>query len=46
MSPEISERSLEEAIECGPLQYGPGACAGDTTTVAAGVFVRRCPGLI
>lgn len=29
MSPEISERSLEEAIECGLLQYGPDACPGD-----------------
>ena len=33
MSPEISERSFEEAIECGLLQYGPDACAGDATTV-------------
>lgn len=33
MSPEISERSFEEAIECGLLQGGPDACAGDTTTV-------------
>ena len=32
MSPEISERSLEEAIECGLLQYGPDACARDTST--------------
>jgi type I restriction enzyme R subunit len=30
---EISERSFEDAIECGLLQYGPDACAGDTTTV-------------
>ena len=29
MSPEISERSFEEAIECGLLQYGPDACASD-----------------
>jgi type I restriction enzyme R subunit len=28
MSPEISERSFEEAIECGLLQHGPDACAG------------------
>ncbi|NWF56356.1 MAG: IS200/IS605 family transposase [Syntrophaceae bacterium] len=27
MSPEISERSFEEAIDCGLLQYGPDACA-------------------
>jgi type I restriction enzyme R subunit len=33
MSPEISERSFEEAIECGLRQHGPDACAGDTTTV-------------
>jgi len=33
MSPEISERSFEETIECGLLQYGPDACAGDATTV-------------
>ena len=33
MSPEISERSFEEAIECGLLQYGPDACAGVDPTV-------------
>jgi len=33
MSPEISERSFEEAIECGLLQYGPDACAGETSAV-------------
>ena len=33
MSPEISERSFEEAIECALLQYGPDACAGDATAV-------------
>jgi len=33
MSPEISERSFEEAIECGLLQYGPDACVGDGTGV-------------
>jgi type I restriction enzyme R subunit len=33
MSPEVSERSFEEAIECGLLQYGPDACAGDATGV-------------
>ena len=31
MSPEISERAFEEAIECTLLQYGPDACAGDLT---------------
>ena len=33
MSPEISERSFEEAIECALLEDGPDACAGDTTAV-------------
>ena len=28
--PDVSERSFEEAIECGLLQHGPDACAGDT----------------
>src|SRR5207244_12570409 len=26
MSPEISEHSFEDAIECGLLRYGPDAC--------------------
>jgi type I site-specific restriction-modification system R (restriction) subunit len=29
MSPEVSERSFEETIECGLLQRGPDACARD-----------------
>jgi len=33
MSPQISERSLEEAIECGLLQYGPDACPGASDSV-------------
>jgi type I restriction enzyme R subunit len=33
MSPDISERSFEEAIECGLLRYGPDACAGDKTAI-------------
>jgi len=33
MSPEISERSFEEAIECGLLQHGPDACGGDAKVV-------------
>jgi type I restriction enzyme R subunit len=33
VSPEISERSFEEAIECALLQFGPDACAGDATAV-------------
>jgi type I restriction enzyme R subunit len=31
MSPEISERSFEESIECALLQHGPDACAGYTS---------------
>ncbi len=30
---EISERSFEEAIECGLLQHGPDACGGEGTGV-------------
>ena len=33
MSPEISERSFEESIECGLLQFGPDACSGDATSL-------------
>jgi hypothetical protein len=33
MTPEISERSFEEAIECGLLQHGPDACPGGTAAV-------------
>ena len=33
MTPDISERSFEEAIECALLQHGPDACAGDSTAV-------------
>jgi len=33
VSPEISERSFEEAIECGLLQHGPDACAGHANAV-------------
>ena len=29
----VSERSFEEAIECGLLQHGPDACAGDASAV-------------
>jgi type I restriction enzyme R subunit len=29
VSPEVSERAFEAAIECGLLRYGPDACAGD-----------------
>src|SRR3990172_3904450 len=30
---DVSERSFEEAIECGLLQYGPDACAADASVV-------------
>jgi len=33
MSPDISERSFEEAIACGLLQHGPDACAADAVSV-------------
>jgi type I restriction enzyme, R subunit len=37
MSPDVSERSFEEAIECGLLQFGPDACP------SAVVLVREAP---
>ena len=33
MSPEISERAFEDAIECGLLRYGPDACVEEGTAV-------------
>ena len=33
MSPEISERSFEDAIECALLQFGPDACPADMALV-------------
>ncbi|HXG28580.1 MAG TPA: RNA-binding domain-containing protein [Nevskiales bacterium] len=33
MSPEISERAFEAAIECALLEYGPDACAGFASAV-------------
>jgi type I restriction enzyme R subunit len=33
MSLEVSERSFEESIECGLLQYGPDACVGNANVV-------------
>ncbi len=33
MSPEVSERAFEEAIECSLLRDGPDACPGDAMTV-------------
>lgn len=46
MTPDISERAFEEAIECGLLQYGPDACAGDATAVteAPAAFGENPPG--
>ena len=54
MSPEISERSFEEAIECGLLQHGPDACAGEGNAVQEtpapygdtppGSYRKRAPG--
>ena len=43
MSPSISERSLEEAIECGLLEHGPDACARrrDRLQRAAAAALRR-----
>jgi type I restriction enzyme R subunit len=53
MSPEISERAFEEAIECALLQHGPDACAGEATSAretappygdqAPGGYRRRRP---
>ena len=54
MSPEISERAFEEAIECALLRNGPDACPGDATAVresgpvygedpAPGGYLRRRP---
>ena len=34
MSPDISERSFEDAIECGLLQDGPDACVGAATVAS------------
>jgi type I restriction enzyme R subunit len=33
MSPEISERAFEDAIECALLQHGPDACTGYATAI-------------
>ena len=54
MSPEVSERAFEEAIECALLRYGSDACPGDATTVQEsrqaygdepppGGYHKRCP---
>jgi type I restriction enzyme R subunit len=46
MSVDVSERSFEEAIECGLLRGGPDACPGDATAVreAAPAFGEAPPG--
>ena len=46
MSPEVSERAFEAAIECGLLQYRPDACAGDATMLseASPPYGGRPPG--
>ena len=41
MSVEVSERSLEETIECGLLQHGPDACAEARSKIAQGNFNVR-----
>ncbi len=33
MSPEISERAFEDAIECALLEYGPDACVGAANAI-------------
>ncbi len=33
MSPEVSERAFEAAIECALLRHGPDACSGDVAAV-------------
>ena len=35
MSPEVSERAFEAAIECALLRHGPDACPGDAAAVQA-----------
>ena len=44
MSPDLSERSFEDAIECALLQGGPDACAGTATNGAATTFGDTPPG--
>jgi hypothetical protein len=33
MSPDISERSLEDVIECGLLRTGPDTCPGEPAVI-------------
>ena len=47
MTPDISERAFEEAIECTLLRYGPDACPDDAAAVresATGVWGRAAAG--
>ena len=44
MTPDVSERSFEEAIECALLQGGPDACAGSATSGTASPFGDTPPG--
>jgi type I restriction enzyme R subunit len=44
VSLSISERSFEEAIECGLLRQGPDACSGDVLEEPAEPYVGGAPG--
>ena len=46
MTPDISERAFEDAIECALLKHGPDACAGDAATAreAAPPYGDTLPG--
>ncbi len=46
MSPEISERAFEDAIECALLERGPDACVGDSSLVreVAPTYGEDAPG--
>ena len=46
MSPEISERAFEAAIECALLRHGPDACAGEPAAVgeASVPYGKSLPG--
>ena len=41
MSPEISERAFEEAIECGLLQYGPNTRTGEAPVPQGATRLRK-----
>ncbi len=44
MSPEIAERAFEDAIECGLLEHGPDACAGDVVRETRPTYGETPPG--